>query len=321
MVNQTPDPRTADLRLYLDTRAQGLAGILHGAVGTNGHWVPGKGGKLRYVFGNDDGKDWTPFHEAWPADADKIVAHMLAEADKGGDVYCAAELMHADQLTVSSAVEMRSAHADVDHALDLGLVRAIGAYAIGSGTPGHGHVFLDFDTRFFVVEQYREICRALGRYLGGADSKIVPNDMLRPVGTYNHKSGKPEPVAWLVKPGPPVPLTSVFGPPLKMDPVAFSGLGSSSTGPSSHSAAGNNPDAEQFDIDAHSRVKAAIGKRSGDLSDDIYGVVAECFDAQLTPGNARFAIDSDPVLKARLGRGDIPRIWAKKQAKAAAQPQ
>ena len=69
-------------------------------VGYNGNWIAGKNGKPKYVFGNDDGRDWKPFQFAWPADADEAVAYMLAESDKA-DVYCAAELMHGDRLTAS----------------------------------------------------------------------------------------------------------------------------------------------------------------------------------------------------------------------------
>ena len=62
-------------------------------------------------------------------------------------------------------------HADVDHGhLDLDKVREIGGYAVGSGTPGNGQVYVDLADAI-TVPQHSALCRALGAYLGGADSE------------------------------------------------------------------------------------------------------------------------------------------------------
>jgi len=187
---QTPDPAD-ELRLYLDKVAGGLTGELHIAIGENGHWVDG-----RYTFDPDD---WHPSHHSWPADADQVINKILSAATHS-DTYVCVNLMWGDKRHRSSAVRLQSIHSDVDHGhLDLDKVRAIGGYAVGSGTPGNGQVYVDLADAI-TVPQHSALCRALGAYLGGADSKIAPNDVLRPPGTYNHKTAPPNPVVWLVQP-------------------------------------------------------------------------------------------------------------------------
>ena len=95
-------------------------------------------------------------------------------------------------------------HADIDGGLDLDLVRAIeGAFAVSSGTPGHGHVYVAL-TESVTEAQHEMLCRWLGERLGHADNKVSDNDVLRPPGTLNWKptvdGGQPLPVVWAVKP-------------------------------------------------------------------------------------------------------------------------
>jgi len=52
--------------------------------------------------------------------------------------------------------------------------------------------------------EHEALCRALGAFLGHADAKIRPNDVLRPPRTLNHKGrargGDSTPVEWLIRP-------------------------------------------------------------------------------------------------------------------------
>jgi hypothetical protein len=89
--------------------------------------------------------------------------------------------------------------------MDIEKVKSIeGAFAVASGSPGHGHVYVRL-SETIVGAEHDALSRALGSYLGSADvAKHSDNDLLRPPGTLNHKSaaadGEPTPVVWLIKP-------------------------------------------------------------------------------------------------------------------------
>lgn len=295
MNGQTSDA-AGDLRLYLDKVAGGLTGELHIAIGDNGHWVDGK-----YTFDNGD---WNESHHHWPADADDVVDKILSAATHS-DTYVCVNLMWGDKRHRSSAVRLQSIHCDIDHGhLDLDKVRAVDGYAVGSGTPGNGHVYVDLAGDAITVPQHTALCRALGGYLDGADAKIAPNDVLRPPGTRNHKSTLPEPVVWLVRPNghrvDPRALAAQLG-------LDWDGIDATTT---VNGGKQSDPAAEPFDLDAHPDVVKALATRTvpEDKSDDLYRVIAACFDDGLSAGNARHAISSASDLEAALRKrpGDIP---------------
>ncbi len=103
------------------------------------------------------------------------------------------------------AVEHRWLHSDIDRepfdSVKAEKLDNIGGFAIASGSPDHAHVYVPL-SESVSAEQHEELCIGLGKYLGGADSKISDNDVLRLPGTSNHKprvrNGEPiAPVRWL----------------------------------------------------------------------------------------------------------------------------
>jgi putative DNA primase/helicase len=185
----------SDIRDYLDACTGDTTGVLHIATGTNGYFTTD--GKYKH-------EGWTQSCFEWPAEADQAVREIAhAAAEPRTDVYVCPYLMWSDKRTQGAAVARRLVHADCDGDIDLDKVRALGGFAVASGTPGHAHVYVAL-TDPVPANQHRELCRALGNYLGDADAKISDNDVLRPPSTLNHKEaargGFSTPVEWLVRP-------------------------------------------------------------------------------------------------------------------------
>jgi hypothetical protein len=181
----------SDLREYLDACYGEGEGTAFMALGTDPYLT--ETGKYEHRH-----RDETAF--AWPAEADRL-EREIAQSAHLGDVYVCPYLMLGDKRHKSSFVELKLIHADIDNgALDLDEVRAIpGAFCVGSGSPGNGHVYVALD-RPVTLAQHRQLCTALRDHLGGTDSKIVPSDLLRPPCTYNYKptiaGGERAEVAW-----------------------------------------------------------------------------------------------------------------------------
>jgi hypothetical protein len=127
-----------------------------------------------------------PFH--WPSMADAAVAFIQQHAQTC-DVWICPYLMKTAQRHKGNAAYRALVHCDVDGGLDMAKVRAIGpdAFAIGSGTAGHGHVYVTLDYPVTPV-QHDLLERGLVAHLGGDPGKISENDLLRPPGTWNHKA-------------------------------------------------------------------------------------------------------------------------------------
>jgi hypothetical protein len=186
-----------DLRLYLDTLFgyEGAHGFLHFAIGHDPYLS--EKGKYKH-------RNWEPRNFIWPDDADDAVRVMLSAATHS-DVYGCPYLMSGTGRAKHCSMRRPHAHSDVDGgALDLDAVRALDGFAIGSGTPGNGHVYVLL-SRSVSFAHHEQLCRALGEHLGTKDtSKISDNDLLRPPGTFNYKPtvhGEPTvPVTWLVRP-------------------------------------------------------------------------------------------------------------------------
>jgi putative DNA primase/helicase len=193
MVRPSPVCDANTTREYLDVCFGDTTGRLHIAVGIGGYFTD----TGKYEF-----DQWTQTHFAWPAEADLAVREIQRAAHQS-DVYACPFLMWGDKRAQGEAVARRIVHADCDGDIDLDKVRALGGFAVASGTPGHAHVYVEL-TEPVPANQHRELCRALGNHLGDADAKISDNDVLRPPGTLNHKEaargGLPTFIEWLVKP-------------------------------------------------------------------------------------------------------------------------
>lgn len=179
------------LRAYLDAIFADTRGNAVMALGTDPHLTDSG----RYKHGR-----WTETVFAWPAEADRLHRSIL-QAAYLGDVYLCPYLMLGDKRHQSSAVELKLVHADIDDGrLDPDRVRAIpGAFAVCSGSPGNGHVYVPLSCAV-TLAQHRALCVGLRDYFGAIDSKITPSDLLRPPSTLNYKptlSGRdPAAVTW-----------------------------------------------------------------------------------------------------------------------------
>jgi putative DNA primase/helicase len=287
----------ADLADYLNACLGDTQGRLHIGIGYGGH-VTDSG---KYEFDKFIGS-----HYAWPGEGDQAVRELLAAAPHS-DMYVCPYLMHADKRTPAAAVARDHVHADIDHgALDLEKVRALDGFAVASGTPGNGHVYVAL-TESVPAHWHKVLCRGLADYLGGGDAKISANDVLRPPGTFNHKSagngGAPTPVEWRVRP-----------PGVRADPQALArllgvALPDQIVAPTTASAT-----VEQFNVDDHPRVKAALEQVTNDRSVDTMRVVGACRDSHLTLAHARYAVNTRADLAARLAErhdDDVAACWRK----------
>lgn len=184
-------PQPGALRAYLDAVFGTTPGNAFMGLGTGPHLTD----TGRYAH-----RQWTETRFAWPVEADRLHRSVLQAAHLG-DVYLCPYLMLGDKRHRSSAVELRLVHADIDGGrLDPARVRAIaGAFAVCSGSPGNGHVYVPLSCAV-TLAQHRALCIGLRDYFGGADSKITPSDMLRPPGTLNYKptlsGADPAAVTW-----------------------------------------------------------------------------------------------------------------------------
>jgi hypothetical protein len=127
---------------------------------------------------------WDECAFQWPAQADDAIAYIAKMAPLG-DTYVCPYLMKEPHRVKGGAVQHVLVHADVDGDLDVAKVAALGGFVVGSGSVGHGHAYIPLSWPV-THEQHEALCRGLATYLGG-DHKYADNDLLRPVGSLNHK--------------------------------------------------------------------------------------------------------------------------------------
>jgi hypothetical protein len=158
------------------------------AVGVNGYCPNGPSSyKFREGDWREAGREF-----AYPSLTGKPYRDMLAAAAES-DVYLCANLMRSGKRSKDSTTELRLIHADWDgdeeHLAEcIEKIHAIGGSATMSGTPGHLQVYVRL-ARPVSVDRHKALTMKLQAYLpSGCDvGKKMPSDMLRPVGTLNHK--------------------------------------------------------------------------------------------------------------------------------------
>lgn len=196
---------------------------------------------------------------------DAIGASVVTSADQGYDVFACPYLHEGRRRQSGRAAARRHVHADIDGPLDLDKVSELGAMAVASGgltaegSP-RGHVYVRL-AESVTAREHQALCRALGQWVGGQDhdtSKTLDNDLLRPAGTLNHKSGEePRRVAWLVRPDDPAVRTWApddLARRLGMTwPVPARALGLPASAP-------NADELDQIDIDLTPRIAGAVRK-------------------------------------------------------------
>lgn len=271
-----------------------------GATGTL-HWASNVPGSRRKT-------DWIENPAAWPAVREVVTAEMIKQSSRL-DVYVCPYLGTTRKRTKGKAAARWVIHTDVDKAdLDAAKVRELGGFAVSSGTEGHAHVYVPL-AEPVSEEVHTVLCKKLCAVFGGDKPKHSDNDVLRPPGTLNHKAtlngGEPTPVEWLVRPDgsrvDPETLDRLLD---RLAPVMAETTDrrcgvDSSTG---------------IDLNDYPDVVAAITNESGDRSVDTMRIVGACYDANLTLGQTRWAVEQNPGCAERLAErddDDVLTCWLK----------
>jgi putative DNA primase/helicase len=333
------DARRSDIREYLNAVFGETKGVAFFSAGIAGY-INAHG---RYQFDTDPEDHpkarWLERTCVWP-DKAGVMAQALAKGSDNDDIYiCPYLMISRRKRTPANAVpaSLDKVHSDIDRDdWPPDKLTDLGGWAASTGTPGHAHVYVDL-ARPVPLHQHTALCRALGAHLGGADSKIKPNDVLRPPGTWNHKQrargGESSPVEWLIRPTgvrwEPAELAAKFGitlpdaPPDGTKAKTANGKargktakakGATTTRPRPDDA---DDDPAPFDLGAYPDVKAALDCVTGDRSRDTNRIVAAVYDAGLTLPNARWACEERDDLAGRLdGRrdDDVLTLWLKTEA-------
>lgn len=317
--------RSSALRAYLNATvgASGETGWVMGAYGAGGHFEGD-----RYTFNK-----WWPRSYQWPADAQRLENEALQLADEGHDFYLCPYLMRNAVRARGESVARPIVHADIDGVVDLERVRAIGGFAVASGSAASAHVYILL-TAGVTVAQHSALCAGLRDVFGG-DDKIADNDVLRPAGTVNHKAaargGEPTAVTWLVDPGDarpiePAALSALLGVDLPAaDEDASDGAGQWSTG--LPSAQDERQVVEAVDLASIAPLVAEIvdpslqelrGDGVVDRSADIARCVNLCAAQGLTVAQARGVVRSlRPELAEKLDalpHDDVARLYQSRQS-------
>jgi hypothetical protein len=183
----------SDLREYLDA-------VLGG---TQGWCCGGSGVPYLKSDGTIAHNSFAPRILEWPRQADVIERWILSDAATR-DVWVCPYVHRAAVRQVYEGVTHRLVHADVDGGLNLDDVYDLGGFAVATGQDGHAHVYVPLSEPVSAY-QHGRLCEGLRDHLKG-DNKVRDNDLMRPVGTLNHKvpllspGADPAAVTWLVKP-------------------------------------------------------------------------------------------------------------------------
>ena len=299
-------------RSFLDAVFGDAEGYTHFAVGRGAYADRGK-----YSH-----KSWQPLVFLWPQHADKAMRTINAALLEPGlnDVYLCPNILKTDRRNKDTAVTHRLLHSDADIGLDSSKVAALRGFAVGSGSPGHAHVYVPLD-RAVTLAEYQVLMRGMRAYFGG-DSKISDNDLLRGVGSVNYKAvvfdGQDEPyrVEWTVKPSgarmEPEAVAAVLGValPAPATPVEQSESKKASVG----TAETGSRDEKPVDLAFYPDIRGAVGWVSGDRSADTHRIVSACFREGLRLTQTRWAINQRDDLRERLADrtdDDVARIFLK----------
>ena len=256
----------------------------------------------------------------WPAQRDELI-DAIGDFSPEADFYLCPYLMPEEKRSkYLDGIDMRMIHADGDGKVDIDKVREINGFAVGSGTPGHAHVYVSL-SESVERHEHERLCRALGIYLGDADAKISTSDVLRPPGTLNHKARargqQSRSVEWLVRPDG-----------ARWDPEALAALLDADkvdVRKSTRRERDTYDYGEPFDLSRYPKIKAAIDEMSlradelgTDRSFDTFRVVAAVKDAGLTIVNAEWAVRQRGDLAERLddrGDDDLLTCWDRVEEK------
>jgi hypothetical protein len=301
-------------RSFLDEVFGDAEGYAHFAVGRGAH---AEGGKYRH-------KNWQTLVFRWPQQADEAMRTINAALSEPGlnDVYVCPNILKTDRRSKGTAVTHRLLHSDADLGLDFSKVSALMGSAVGSGSPGHAHVYVLL-AREVTLTQYEALQRGMRDYFGG-DDKIADNDLLRAVGSVNYKAvvsdGQDDPyrVEWIIKRCgarmEPEAVAAVLGVALAPPDAAGAQSESKKASTASGTAGCGSRDEEPVDLALYPDIRGAVGRVSGDRSADTHRIVSACFRAGLRLAQTRWAINQRDDLRERLADrtdDDVARIFLK----------
>ena len=172
---------------------------------------------VTYSWGiySDGGKPrWAHRQEqayAWPSQRDRLIADV-SERVPYADISFCPNPMRDKRGHKNNSLTRFSAKADIDGGFDKSMEARVrrmpGGGVVGSGTPGHAHVYAVMRAYEDELDlaNYEHLCRVLGEWFEAEDPKISDNDTMRLAGTFNFKpladdpDALPLPVLWAVWP-------------------------------------------------------------------------------------------------------------------------
>jgi putative DNA primase/helicase len=317
-----------DISEYLSAVFGDAEGVAHTVGGRAGYFTARGSYSFKPIKGHRNAR-WIPLMRAWPAEADQLAADLAVSVDTY-DIYVCPYLMTGDERTPDGAVALTKVHADIDGDCPLDKVADLGGWAVSTGSPGHAHVYVDLAAPV-PLHQHTALCRALGAHLGDADAKIMPNDVLRPPGTLNHKGrargGDSAPVEWLIRPAgvrwDAAELADRLGITLPDVPPPGGTRTKTTKANAARPTMARPDDADDdpvpFGLSAYPDVVTALDYVTSppDRSTDTNRVVAAVYDAGLTLPHARWAVDQRADLAERLAErhdDDVLTLWLKTEA-------
>lgn len=194
--------RRADFAAFIAACCPGQTGQLFLPFGRGPHWTAAGKYEHRSFVGN--------VALNYPEDIDADQLDKLIIVADTADVYMCPNLMYKER-SKGSLVGAMVIHADWDGSADdadavLEKVSALHGFAVASGTPGHIHAYVPLAEPVKSAEATR-LCKAFQAYLppGSDPGKHTVENLLRPPGTYSHKSvaasGSPTLIEFLIRPG------------------------------------------------------------------------------------------------------------------------
>lgn len=301
---------TDDIAAFIAAIYGDTIGLAHWAIGVGGYF----NGTGSYKF-----TDWIPQREfAYPNMSGGPYREIL-DAAAESDVYVNPYLMASGKRTKANAVNLALLHEDWDGdksdlADCLAKASTIGGCATMSGTDAHLHIYVPL-AQPVTERHHADLLAALAAYLppGCDKGKKAASDMLRPVGTRNHKGrargGESTAVVWAIPPtGKPVE-PGVLAEVLRVIPTGQQPAGATNTPQPGEPHDGKLPEA----------VQAALDEVTGDRSEDTSRVVGACYDAGLTLAQTEAAVGSRADLAERVAEfaarkppvDDVEVMWLK----------
>ena len=292
-------------REFLDTVFGDVVGVAHFAIGRDPHQT----GKGTYGFSN-----FEQISVEWPASAKGGLARLdAATAGSKCDLFFCPNLLETNKRAKNTAVVHRLLHADADNGVPAEKLAPLCAFTVASGRPGHLHVYVRLD-RDVTRDEYRRLQRGMRAYFDG-DNKIADNDLLRPVGSVNHKAivlgglDRPYEVVWGIKPTghavAPAYAARILGLSTKQHDAKDTRTGTHEP---------TAPITEPVDLSLHGAIRHVLDNRTDDRSSDSYRIIGVCYRSGLTIAQTRWVVDQREDLTERLAErkdDDVLRIFLK----------